>query len=279
MAPKTQLENITKLGIIAGAGSLPKHVLEACKKKGIPYHIIGLIHETDMHVFEGDPNLSKFKVYSVSKILAELKEKGVTHVTLAGKVKRADLARLLLDIKGAKLLALILKAGLADNCILQTIMNFLESEGFKIIAPEVVATEIVLQKGCITKHKPDDAATADIKKGLKILNGVASFDVGQSLVIQSGLVLGIEAAEGTDELIKRCGEIQQQSEEGPILIKIAKPHQDRRADLPCVGTETIEMAKQYGIRGIAAEAGSALVMDQSHTIKLADKYKIFIVGV
>lgn len=274
-----QLSVIKKLGIIAGAGSLPKHVMDACKARNVEYHVIGLVHETDMDLFEGDAHLSKFKVYAVSKILQKLKDEGITHLTLAGKVKRADLARLLLDMKGAKLLALILKAGLADNCILKTIMDFLEKEGFEIVAPEEIATEIVLQKGCITKIKPDTTASADIKKGLKILNGVASFDVGQSLVIQNGLVLGIEAAEGTDELIKRCGEIKQQSEEAPILLKIAKPHQDRRVDLPCIGTETVEMAHHYGIRGIAAEAGSALVIEQAKTIKLADKYKIFIVGI
>ncbi|MDF3047928.1 MAG: hypothetical protein K0R73_1046 [Candidatus Midichloriaceae bacterium] len=270
---------ISKLGILAGAGNLPKHVADACKAKSIEYCIIGLDDEMDSHLFEGEKDLHKFKIHSVSKILAKLKEENVTHVTLTGRVKRADLARLLLDIKGAKLLALILKNGIADNAILTTIMHFIESEGFKIVAPESVASDIIVQKGCLTKVKPDESATKDIHQGLKVLKGIASFDVGQSLIIQGGLTLGVEAAEGTDELIKRCGEVKQVVDVAPILIKVAKPNQDRRVDLPCIGPRTIELAFKYGIRGIAIDSGSTLLLEPEETIKLANKYKIFIIGI
>jgi hypothetical protein len=270
---------ISKLGILAGAGNLPKHVADACKEKSISYCVIGLDDEIDAHLFEGEKNLHKFKIHSVSKIIAKLKEEGVTHVTLTGRVKRADLARLLLDIKGAKLLALILKNGIADNAILTTIMKFIEKEGFKIVAPESIASDIIVQKGSLTKVKPDESAIQDINQGLKVLKGIASFDVGQSLVIQGGLTLGVEAAEGTDELIKRCGEVKQVVDVAPILIKVAKPNQDRRVDLPCVGPQTIELAFKYGIRGIAVDAGSTLLIEPEETIKLANKYKIFIVGI
>ncbi len=268
---------ITKLGILAGSGNLPKHVIEACKSKGIKYCVIGFEDETDSGILA--ENAHTFKVYAVSKIINKFKEEGVTHVTMAGRVKRADLTRLLLDIKGAKLLALIIKSGLADNSILMTVLNFIEREGFKIIPPESIASDVVMQKGYITKAKPNESAEKDIQQGLKILKGIAGFDVGQALAIQGGLTLGVEAAEGTDELIRRCGEVRQTGEEAPILIKISKPNQDRRVDLPCIGPQTIENAFKYGFRGIAVEAGSTLILDQEETVDLANKYKIFIVGV
>jgi DUF1009 family protein len=270
-----QLKDIKKVGVIAGAGYLPYHVVESCKEQKIPYTVIGLEDETTFDLFKD--NIHSFKVYAVTKIINKLKEEGVSHVVLAGKVRRADIARLLLDLKGAKLFAKIIKAGFADNNLLTVIIQFLEKEGFKIIAPEKLATDIVLSKGSLTKTKPDKASLEDIKAGMKILKGIAKFDVGQSLVIQSGLVLGVEAAEGTDELIKRCGEIKQAGH-APILLKISKPDQDKRVDLPCIGVDTIENAHQYGIQGIVAESGSTLVLDLENTLKLANKHKIFIYG-
>lgn len=272
-------KHITKLAVLAGDGTLPFHVVSACKSKQIDYCIIGLDDETDSTIFKNEPNYYSFKIYAISKILRKLKELGVSHISLAGKVKRHDLARLLLDIKGAKLLALMVKGGLSDNSILMTVINFIEREGFSIISPESIATEVKLDKGCITKTKPDKSANIDIKQGLKILKGIANFDVGQSLIIQDGLTLGVEAAEGTDELIKRCGTIRQIGDVAPILIKVSKPNQDMRVDLPCLGPRTIKAAHEFGIRGIAAEAGTTLLLEQNETVRLANLHKIFIIGI
>jgi DUF1009 family protein len=272
------LTDVKKLGIIAGGGHLPKHVYDSARKLKIPVVVIGLEHETDFEVFDG-VELKIFPVHKISKILKCLKDCEISHVTLAGKVKRADLKRLLLDIKGAKLFTQIMKSGLADNSILQTIIKFVEKEGFAIIAPEKIAGNIVLNKGVLTKSKPSKEAMNDIKKGLKVLKGIADYDVGQALVIQNGLVLGVEAAEGTDDLIRRCGEIKQCGDIGPILIKVSKPSQDRRVDLPCIGLGTIENALLYGYQGIAAESGSALALEQEAALRLANNHKFFIVGI
>lgn len=271
------MEKIQKLGIIAGYGFLPRHVYDAAKTKKIDAVVITIEDEADKETFS-DIEHFPFQVYKVSKILKKLKELEVSHITFAGKVRRADISRLLVDIKGAKLFAKIIAAGLADNSILQTILKFFEDEGFTIIAPEKIANNVVLHKGAVGKIKPNQTALDDIKKGAKVLKGVAEFDVGQSLIIQNGLVLGVEAAEGTDELLKRCGEIRQEGD-APILIKICKPNQDKRVDLPCIGRTTIEKAHKYGIRGIVCEAGLTLLLEQKEAIELADKYKIFIYGI
>jgi DUF1009 family protein len=272
------LEGVKKLGIIAGAGYLPKHVYTACKEQGVECVVLALEGETSFELFHG-VQLEKFKVYRISKILKKMHEEGVTHVTLAGRVKRAEISRLLMDLKGAKLFAMLVAKGMSDNSLLQTVMHFIEGEGFEIIAPDEIAQDVIVHKGVLTKVKPDKQAEVDIKSGMKILTGIADYDVGQSLVIQNGLVLGVEAAEGTDELVKRCGSIKQTDEAGPILLKICKPNQDKRVDLPCIGTDTVEMAHQYGLRGIAVEADTSLILDQINAIKLANKYKIFIIGV
>ncbi len=271
------LKDIKKLAIISGSGDLPRHVAESCEKSKVPYIVVALENNTSLDIINDHPS-HLFKVHAISKILTTLKKEGISHVTLCGKVSRANLPKLILDFKGAKLLHHILKRGLSDSSLLSTIMSFIEGEGFEIVAPESVASDIILKKGVAGKARPNDAAMKDIKQGLKILKGVAEFDVGQALVIQSGLVLGVEAAEGTDELIKRCGEIQQ-SGDAPILVKVCKPNQDKRVDLPCIGPTTIEMVKQFGLQGIAAEADSTLIINPVKTLKLADKYKIFVIGI
>ena len=274
-----QLKRGEKLAIIAGDGSLPVHVADACKEQEMKYSVFTFEGEGDNARFTKHADkLHSFKIHSISKILAKLREEGVTHLTLAGKVRRTDLKRLMMDFKGAMLLARIIKSGLADNSLLTTIIKFCEDEGFTVIAPEKIAREIVVEKACLTKVKPDKTALADISQGTKIVSGIANFDVGQSLVIQGGLVLGVEAAEGTDELIKRCGSIKQEGE-APVLVKISKPNQDMRVDLPCIGVNTVELAHEYGFKGIAVRANSTLMLDQKETIALANKYKLFIVGI
>jgi DUF1009 family protein len=271
-------KNIKKLAIIAGAGSLPKQVADSCKKQKIDYIVIGLEGQTSKDKFAAD-EIVMHHLHAVSKILKTMQKAGVTHVVLAGRVSRASISKLLLDVKGAMLFARIITHGLNDNSVLLSVIKFLESEGFTLVPPEKVAKDIVLQKGCFTKTKPDDSATDDIQKGIKILKGIAQYDVGQALVIQEGLVLGVEAAEGTDELIKRCGQIQQKlGEKSGLLIKCTKPQQDKRVDLPCIGPNTIRNLHEYGLRGVAAEAGGTLMLDGKETIKLADELGIFIYG-
>ena len=118
----------------------------------------------------------------------------------------------------------------------------------------------------------------DIERGIKLLKEVSKLDIGQALIIQNGLILGVEAAEGTNDLIKRCGIIRQKNDSEPILVKICKPNQDKRIDLPCIGDKTIEYMHDYGIKGIALESGLCLLLNKEQTLELANKYGIFIYG-
>jgi len=269
---------IKKVAVIAGKGWLPRHVLDGCIENGIECEIIAIEDQFSEELFQGI-SYHVFPIHAISKIIAKLKSLEVDKIVLAGAIKRSNMTKLLLDLKGAKLFAMIMKAGLNDDSALKTIIVFLEAEGFTIIPPEKLATSIVVQSGILTKTEPDEAAVGDIKKGTGILKAVANFDIGQALVIQNGLVLGVEAAEGTDELIKRCGLVQQKDEEMCILIKISKPNQEKRVDLPCIGPDTIKNLYRYNFKGIALEAGSALILNKEEAIADADKFGIFIYGI
>lgn len=272
------MKKLKKIAIFAGAGFLPRHVYDACKKQQISAKIIGLEGQITEELFKGI-EFEIFPMHNVNKIIKFLNKEGIKDIVLAGKVCRStSLSKLLLDVKGAKLLAKIMRYGISDNSILTAVIRFLESEGMTVWPAEAVAKDLVVPKGALTKIEPNKSDWKDIKKGMKILKDIAQHDIGQSLVIQSGLILGIEAAEGTDAMISRCGSIKQKEETGPILIKAVKPKQDKRVDLPCIGKSTIKHLHENGFRGIAVEAGVTLLLEGEETIKEADKMGVFIYG-
>ena len=169
---------------------------------------------------------------------------------------------------------------MSDNAILTSVIKFFENEGFTILPSETVADDLVMPLGNLTKKIViTNSAKKDIKQGLQILRGISAYDVGQALVIQNGLVLGVEAAEGTDQLIKRCINIAQESGDQPILVKICKPHQDTRVDLPCIGPNTVVEMHKSGIQGIAIEAGKALILEKYKTIAEAEELGVFVYGI
>jgi DUF1009 family protein len=267
-----------KIGILAGKGLLPKLIYQGCLEKGLECVIVGISGQFSHELFPNVP----FKImpmHSVTNIINEFKANSVTHITLAGKVKRTNLGKLLFDKKGSQLFSLILKRGLQDNNILTSIITFLENEGFKIIPSNELASNITASTGSLGIISPDASAIRDIKNGIHILKGIANYDIGQALVIQSGLVLGVEAAEGTDALIKRCSTLQQLGQPPAILVKIAKPNQDKRIDLPCIGVNTIKNLAQANMRGLAVHAGHCILLDNSTIQKTADESGIFVYGI
>ena len=266
---------IEKIAIIAGEGSLPQHVYEKCQKDNKECIVICIEGHANPAEFKGE-NVVQVPVHAITKILSIIKNFGARKIVLAGKVKRIKLSRLLFDIKGAQLFAKIMKNGVADDSLLRAIIAFLEAEGLKVIPADAIATDIFSEKGVLTLTKPTNYELNEIVKGKKILRDISKHDMGQALVIQAGLILGVEAAEGTDELIHRCGAIQQKINERPILIKMMKISQDKKVDVPCIGKETIRNLHEANIRGVAIEAKKTYILDKNETIKLANDLKIFI---
>ncbi len=161
--------------------------------------------------------------------------------------------------------------------MLSAVIKELEREGFTLVGVESVLDDAVAPEGPLGQHRPDDQALADIEHGFRVAAALGTLDIGQAVIVQQGMVLGVEAIEGTDQLIRRCADLRREGL-GGVLVKAKKPDQERRADLPTIGPQTVEAAHAAGLRGIAVEARSTLVVERAEMTALADRLGLFVYG-
>lgn len=206
-----------------------------------------------------------------------LHQAGVEDVVFAGKFHRPSLAEMRPDARTAKLLVKAGRTAWGDDSLLSAMVKEFEKEGFRIVAPDDIVTDLLAPSGPFGAIEPDKAALDDISRGVAVARALGDADVGQAVVVQEGIVLGVEAAEGTDRLIARCKDLQRDGP-GGVLVKVKKPDQERRVDLPVIGVETVRAASDAGLRGIAVEAGGSLVIGRDRVTEAADAAGIFIVG-
>ena len=268
---------ISDVAIIAGQGLLPKIVYEGCIKKDIKCVMIGLKDEFDESLFSNVKH-KLFAPHKISSIIEYLKTIDAHNIVIVGRVRRKHLSKLILDKMGLLMLKEIIQGGFNDSNIYTVITKTIEKKGFKIIPPELIVEDILAKKGIMNSVKITERLKKDIYKGVNILKGVIRYDIGQALVINNGLILGVEAVEGTNDLLKRCAKYRENTE-GGILIKLHKPHQDQRLDLPCIGPDTIKIVARHGYKGIVIEAKKSIIIDSVQSIKLANDHGIFIYGV
>ncbi len=206
-----------------------------------------------------------------------LQDAGVGEVVFAGTVKRPSLLNLGLDGRGAKLFAKIGTAALGDDRLLTFLVKELEGEGLAVVGADDVLAGLLVEEGTLGRHGPDESAASDIALGLDVAKAVGAMDVGQAVVVQQGVVLGVEGVEGTDALIARCAGL---AREGPggVLVKVKKPSQERRVDLPTIGVGTVRAAARAGLRGIVVEAGGTLVLHRDEVVDVADEAGLFVVA-
>jgi len=264
-----------KLGIIAGGGALPGLLVAACKSTDRPYFVIGLSGFADPAQLAAD---TWIRIGDIGKAFAALNEAAVKEVVMAGTVRRPAIAELKTDLKGAAFLARIAGRALGDDGLLSAVVAEIEREGFKVIGADTVISELLAPSGVLGRYQPDAAATTDIARGVDVARTLGAADVGQAVIVQQGIVLGVEAAEGTDALISRCAALRLDAP-GGVLIKTKKPQQERRADLPTIGVTTVLNAKAAGLRGIAVEAGQTLIIGLKDVVKTADDEGLFVVGI
>jgi len=272
------LNAASKLGIVAGGGDLPGYLIEACRSEGRPFFVLGLDGHADAAKLAG-AETAWIRLGEGGRGIELLHQAGVVDLVFAGRVRRPALAELRPDARTAKVLA---KAGLnflgGDNAVIKTVVRELEGEGFRVIAPETLVAALIAPEGVLGKERPDDGARADIARGLEVVRALGRLDVGQAAVVQQGIVLGVEAVEGTDALIERAGHVRREGP-GGVLVKASKPGQERRVDLPAIGTATVKRAAAAGLRGIAVECGSALILGRDAVVREADAAGLFVVGV
>ncbi len=266
------------LGIIAGKGALPQRIAESCRARGEPFFVLAFEGETDPSFLAGVEH-AFIRHGAVGHTLELLTSRGINRLVMAGRIERPKLRDLKPDAKGAQLLGRLGKALFAgDDRLLSTITGFFEEEGFTILRVEDVLQEGAAPYGVMGAHQPDAQAMEDIALGIRIAKAIGALDVGQAVIVQHGYVLGVEAVEGTDALIVRCASLKQ-TDAGGVLVKMAKPQQDERVDLPAIGVETVRRVAEAGFRGVAVEAGHALVIDRAAVIAEADVKGIFVIGV
>ena len=265
-----------KLGILAGSGALPQRVIEACRASGRDAFVIAFKGETHAETVAIAPH-AWVRIGAVGRTLKLLHEAECEEVVFAGPVRRPALASLVPDRRGAKLLAKLATAPGGDDSLFSILVSELEGEGFNVIGADDVVADILAPAGALGIHSPDGAASSDIERGVALVRALGTHDVGQAAVVQQGRVLGIEAAEGTDALIARCAALRLDGP-GGVLVKLKKPGQQRRVDLPAIGRTTVVAAAAAGLRGIAVEAGATIIFDREAAAKAADEAGLFVIG-
>ncbi len=265
------------LGILAGGGVLPARVAEAALAAGRAVFIVGLEGYAEPKVLARFPH-EFIRFGAAGRIIAALREHGCKDLVMIGPVRRPSLFHLRPDIEGAKILTRIGRAAFAgDDGLLAAAIKILHEEGFSVVGAHTILSEALGPKGLLTRAAPDAAAMADIGRAAAVVRALGAVDVGQGCVVQGGLVLAVEAAEGTDAMLSRCGALAR-SGPGGVLVKLVKPGQDRRADLPTIGPQTIRNAAAAGLRGVAFEAGGTILADRPALIAEADAAGLFLLG-
>ena len=267
----------TTLGIIAGGGSLPKALIEACRQKKIPVFVLALKGQAEPDILDGTPG-TFIRLGAVGKAFKLLKKANALKMVLIGSVRRPSLAEIYPDWKAFCMMCRVGFRVLGDDSLLKIILSEVEHQGFQVVGIDTIMPELLAPQGIYGKVKPSAADMADIKRGIEVTKALGQVDVGQAAIVQRGLVLAVEGIEGTGELIKRTARLKRRGN-GGVLVKVAKPQQDRRVDLPTIGPATVQSVFDAGFKGIAVESGSALLAESDAMMKLADKLGIFVMGV
>jgi DUF1009 family protein len=267
-----------KLCIVAGGGEAPRRVIEACRAQGRAFFVVCLEGHADKDTSENVPH-AWLPLGAGSKLRDLIKAENIGDLLMIGHVRRPSLRELKPDWLSMKIIAKIGMNMLGDDGLLRAIGQAMEQEcGVRVIGAHEVLGGILMREGNLGAISPDSEAETDIARGVAVARALGAVDVGQSVIVQQGIVLGVEASEGTDALIARCADLKREGA-GGILVKLAKPQQDERFDLPTIGPGTIESAVRSGLRGIALESGRSLLLDRDQVRRLADENGIFVVGI
>ena len=278
------MDNGGRLGIIAGRGRLPEYLARSARASGHDPVIIALKGEADQDWSGFDcQTISIADVKSVSRYF---KQYGIDRVVMSGGIGRRPewhegrptwriLSRL------PEILSAVLGAG--DDKLLRIVISLLEGEGVRVISAQDIAPDLLATLGPIGKHQPSKIDMRDIEAAKQAALTLGKLDIGQGAVSVGGRVVALEGLEGTDAMLQRVASMRlsgRLSRKYPgVLVKMCKPSQDERTDLPSTGPATIQEAKQAGLAGVALEAGRSLILDRQEMVDLADKEGLFIIGI
>ncbi len=265
-------------GLIAGAGKLPYLLVEKWESEGLKPVIIAIDGYADVDLYKGRIGTT-IPLGSAGKMVDFLKVNNVTDLVINGRVTRPDLFKLKPDARGMMVIArILLKKKIGDDALLKVIRAEIEKDGFKLRAIQEFLPEVLTPAGLLTKTPVLDEDKASIDIGFQAARSHGAKDLGQSVVVQQGDVIGLESEKGTNALIREAGR-NKQIGRGPILVKACKPQQDKSLDLPTVGLSTAREAQAAGFVGIVLQAGETLLVDRDETIEFCDRNNIFLFGI
>ena len=272
-----------KLGLIAGGGALPVEIARHCERSGRPLFVIRLkgFAGSGLQPYAGaEVGLAQF-----GKCVKALRRAGCQAVCLAGDVARPDFASLAPDFRGLLLLPKVIAAARrGDDALLRLMVSAFETAGFNVEGAHEVMDDLTLPEGPLGRHRPSAENLSDAKQALDVARAIGRLDIGQAAVVAHGLVLAVEAQEGTDAVLARVAELPAHLKGRPgagagVLAKATKPIQETRVDLPTIGLATIRGVARAGLAGIVGETGRLLVLDREAVIALADELGVFVLGV
>ncbi len=265
---------MNNIGIISGGGTLPLAIGENLINKS--YNVIFFVIEEfyNINTYK-NYNAQKITLNSAKKIIQILKSNNINNIILAGNISRPSITDLSFDFQTFKLAKELLLNKNGDNDLLLAITKFFKDNGFDYFNWKEYCPELFANIDNLTSTTPTDLAKKNLDKALSIFKSYGRLDIGQSLIIQNQIVIGLEAAEGTDNLIFRCKNFKKSGDKG-ILVKLSKYNQSNILDIPTIGLQTINLLKENDYEGIYIEKNNCLILDKKKTIELANKFKIFI---
>lgn len=264
-----------KYGLIAGNGKFPFLVLEGAKRAGASVAVAAIREETDPEIERVADRLTWVGIGQLGKMLRFFKDEGVKQAIMAGQVKHVQIfSRAIPDMRMLKMLLRLPRRN--TDALIGAVANELASEGIELIDSTFFLRDQLPPSGTLTRREPDDRERGDVEYGLEVAHEIARLDLGQTIVVRDRACVAIEAMEGTDAVISRAGQLAR----GRLtVVKIAKPDQDMRFDVPVVGVPTIESMTEAGATCLCLTAGKTLMFDREEMIKLANKNKIAIIAV
>ena len=268
---------MTKIGILSGGGQLPLIIGES---------LIHLKFDVVFFCIEKFCNIKIYKKYSnetisinsLGNIIQKLKNHKIEKIIMIGHVTRPSIKDIKFDFNTLKLIKNFALDSKGDDQLLSTISIFFENNGFPIFDWKKECKDLIINEICLTIMKPSKEALYNKEKGLNTYKLIGKADIAQSLIIQNKIILGVEAAEGTDELIKRCFNYKKKGDKG-VLLKLSKYNQDTNLDIPVIGLETIKNIQKYDYEGIFLENNKCLIIDKEAVVDFCNSNNIFLASV
>ncbi|MEA2060482.1 MAG: UDP-2,3-diacylglucosamine diphosphatase LpxI [Thermodesulfobacteriota bacterium] len=263
-----------KIGLIAGGGQFPLLFAAAAAKKGYQVHAAAYVNEASQDIEKYVASVEWLFLGQLGRLIRFFKKNDITQVVMMGSVKKT---RIFTDIKpDLKAMAFIAKMRHThDDSVLRAFAVRLEREGIAIKPSTFLLPELIAPKGCWTKRNPGRAEKKDIRTGWRMAKEIGRLDIGQCVIVSNGTVLAVEAAEGTDAAIRRGGAL---AESGAVVVKLSKPNQDLRFDLPSSGTQTIKTMQESGASLLVLEAGKTIAFDREEMVRQANSHNISIIA-